>query len=299
MNKASNREHAASLAYRPGGRADRYDPCSRLVAAGMPQQRAWPLRTLWRLILLAAATASPLQALAWGDEGHRLIVELAQTRLTDAARAEVNRLLALEPGATLGSVSTWADEVRSPATSAWHYVNFARDAACYFTANNSCVQGQCVVGAIEHQLSVLASKQPDDDRLTALKYVTHLVADVHQPLHAGFADDRGGNDYQVHAFGRGTNLHAVWDSGLIHHWPGGAGALRAAVQGELGRNAVQGTAARWAEASCTVVATPGFYPDSHQLNGEYQARWAATVVIQLAAAARRLAVVLNQALPER
>ena len=265
----------------------------------MPQQHAWPWRTLWQLVLLVAATACPLQSLAWGNEGHRLIAELAHARLTDAARAEVNRLLALEPGATLGSISTWADEVRSPATAAWHYVNFARDAACGFTANPSCLQGQCVVGAIEHQLGVLASKQPDDERLMALKYVTHLVADVHQPLHAGFADDRGGNDYQVHAFGRGTNLHAVWDSGLIHHWPGGAGALRAAVRGELGRNAVQGTAARWAELSCTVVATPGFYPDSHQLDGEYQARWAATLVIHLAAAARRLAVVLNQAFPER
>ncbi len=53
------------------------------------------------------------------------------------------------------------------------------------------------------------------EQLEALKYVVHLVADVHQPLHAGFADDRGGNTYQLQAFGRGTNLHAVWDSQML------------------------------------------------------------------------------------
>ena len=129
------------------------------------------------------------------------------------------------------------------------------------------------MGAIEHQLGVLASKQPDDERLTALKYVTHSVADVHEPLHAGLADDRGGNDYQVHAFARGTNMHAVWDSGLIQHWPKGAHALRAAVQQELGCNAVvQGTPARWAEESRTVVATPGFYPPRAWFKGGLHAK---------------------------
>lgn len=174
-------------------------------------------RGTWRIVLLAVAAASPLQAVGWGAEGHRLIAELAQTRLTAVAQAEVDRLLALEPGATLISVATWADEVRSPATAAWHYVNLPRDAACRFTADQSCINGQCVVGAIERQINLLASKQSDEVRLQALKYVTHLVADVHQPLHAGFADDRGGNDYQVQDFGRGSNLHAVWDSGLIRH----------------------------------------------------------------------------------
>ena len=115
----------------------------------------------WRLILLAAAAASPLHALAWGAEGHRLIAELAQSRLTDATLAEVNRLLALEPGSTLMSVSTWADEVRSPSTAAWHYVNLPRDAACRFAANLTCIKGKCVVGAIDRQIGVLASNHSD------------------------------------------------------------------------------------------------------------------------------------------
>jgi len=63
-----------------------------------------------------------------------------------------------------------------------------------------------------------------------LKYVVHLVADVHQPLHAGFADDRGGNRFQVQSLGRGTNLHAVWDVDLVDSWPGGTTALLAALK---------------------------------------------------------------------
>jgi len=263
----------------------------RKLAAALP--------TVWHSILLAVTAAFPFAAQAWGVEAHRLIAELAETRLTDSTRAQVNRLLALEPGATLVSISTWADEFRSPITSSWHYVNMPREGGCHYDASQSCVQGNCVVGAIEHQADVLASTQPDEERLMAMKYLTHLVADVHQPLHAGFADDRGGNNYQLQAFGQGTNLHAVWDSGLIHNWPGGADALRSAVKAEMDRNRGQGTAALWAEESCAIVVTPGFYPDGRELGAEYQTRWDSTLVRQLATAARRLASVLNQALPKK
>ena len=123
---------------------------------------------------------------------------------------------------------------------------------------------------------------------------------MHQPLHAGFADDRGGNSYQVQAFERGTNLHALWDSGLIRNWPGGAHALRTAVMTEMATTSAQQTTASWAEASCVAVAAPGFYPDGHRLDaGDYQDRWDPVLARQLALAAQRLAAVLNQALPGR
>lgn len=74
--------------------------------------------------------------------------------------------------------------------------------------------------------------------------------------------------------------------------------MRAAVKAELNHNGVQATASAWAEESCAAVAVPGFYPESRQLGAEYQARWATTLVTQLAAATRRLAFILNQALLE-
>ena len=235
---------------------------------------------------------------AWGGDGHRLIAEYAATRLSPAARTQVERLLAQESGATLASVSTWADEVRSPTTAAWHYLNFPRDADCRYDADRMCIQGNCVVGAIERQLAVLASDAPEERRLLALKYVVHFVGDVHQPLHAGFADDRGGNSHQVQAYGRGTNLHALWDAALLQHWPGGIGALKEAME-KAPVIAGASDPQAWAEASCRVVATVGFYPERRTLDENYPARWNSQLAQQLAAAGQRLAEMLNTALASK
>lgn len=255
------------------------------------------------LLLALAGALSAQQAKAWGAEGHRIVADAAYEQLSHDARTEADRLLALEPGATLPSISTWADEVRSPTTAAWHYANFPRDADCRYDPDKMCVAGNCVVGAIERQAEVLRSERTDEVRLKALKWLVHLVADVHQPLHAGFADDKGGNQFQVHAFGRGTNLHAVWDSGLIANWPAGPDALkdevRSLVRTDNARTPGAATgemAARWAEASCRVAASPEFYPSVRRLGGDYVARWSGVLEQQLATAAGHLAEVLSQAL---
>ena len=250
-----------------------------------------PARALMAAALLAASQA----VMAFGGVGHRLIAELAEAQLTPAARAEATRLLALEPGATLVSVSTWADENRTLGTAAWHYLNFPRGEPCQYQPARLCIEGNCVVGALETQLALLASAATDAERLTALKYVLHLVADVHQPLHAGFFDDRGGNSYQLQAYDRGTNLHALWDTGMVINWPGGEGVFRQAVKAAPAPDA-QGMPALWAEESCRIVAQEGFYPEKRTLEPAYPQRWGATLVQRVQAASQRLAGVLNAAL---
>lgn len=244
--------------------------------------------------LLAAVAAGP-SAWAFGGVGHRLIAELAESQLTPAARAEATRLLALEPGATLASVSTWADENRSLGTAAWHYVNFPRGEPCQYQAARLCIEGNCVVGALEKQVALLASAASDAERLVALKYVVHLVADVHQPLHAGYFDDRGGNSYQLQAFDRGTNLHSLWDTGMAINWPGGEAAFKQAVQAAPAPKE-QGAPALWAEESCRIVGQEGFYPEKRTLEPAYPQRWGATVAQRVQAASQRLATVLNTVL---
>lgn len=250
------------------------------------------------ILVTVLALMSPRSVGAWGGDGHRIVAELAERQLSAPARVEVDRLLALEPGATLATVSTWADENRSHSTSAWHYVNLPRGGtdSCTYDAERSCIDGHCVVDAIERQAAVLSSNAPDAARLKALKYVVHFVADVHQPLHGGFADDRGGNQFQVLAFGKGTNLHALWDSGLIGQWPGGS-ALLLNEAGTV-KDAADGGKApgRWAEESCRIVATEGFYPGSHKIDAGYTVLWAPVLKERLAAAGVRLAKVLNEAL---
>ena len=242
-------------------------------------------------LLLAAGSSS---VLAWGADGHRLIAELAEQQLTPSATVAVARLLSAEPGATMVSVSTWADEVRSRKTAAWHYVNLP-PGGCGYDRIRDCKGGDCVVEAINAQVSVLESKAADSERLMALKWVIHLIGDVHQPLHAGLKADKGGNLYQVQAFGRGTSLHALWDGVLIRNRFGGPEGIRAAASSPGSAPPQKAQPDAWATESCKVVHTPGFYPSGRFIEQTYVERWDPVLIGQLKTAARRLAAVLNDA----
>lgn len=171
------------------------------------------LRGALSAVLATSLVITHLPVFAWGTQAHQVIAGLAMAQLTPQARHQVESLLAFESGATLMSVSTWADETRNPATAPWHYVNFPRD-SCTYEMSRDCPDGKCVIGAIDAQTAILKSNATDEKRLNALKYLVHLVGDVHQPLHAGYLDDKGGNTYQLQVLRRVTNLHALWDSGL-------------------------------------------------------------------------------------
>ena len=245
------------------------------------------------LAVAMSLVLGPSIAHAWGGQGHQVIAGLALAQLTPKARAEVDRLLAQEPGETLVSISTWADEHKNPATARWHYVNFPRN-SCSYDAARDCPDGQCLISAIERQTAVLVSNAPDEKRLNALKYLVHLVGDVYQPLHAGYLDDKGGNKYQLQAFMRGSNLHALWDSGIIKSMVEEPDAMTARL---LKRKAAF-TVQKWsavgaAEQSCQIVGVPEFYP-SRRVGQDYIDRFKPVLEQQLASAGAALASVLNQ-----
>lgn len=249
------------------------------------------LRLAATLVLLSGASA----AFAWGGEGHRLVARIADAQLTAPARAAVQRLLALEPGQTLEGISTWADEHRNPVTAPWHYMNFPRG-ECQYQQERDCPDGRCVVSAIERQTELLRTSRDAQEQLTALKYLVHLVGDVHQPLHAGWGDDRGGNSYQLQAFMRGSNLHAFWDTGMIRYFKGNeAGWDESLLQGTKGSNQ-SWSAKQAAEESCRIVAEEGFYP-SRTVGVEYAKQYEATLRLRLVQAGGRLAQLLNGVWP--
>ncbi len=246
-----------------------------------------------RAIVLVVLIGITNAAFAWGSQGHQVVAMLAEAQLSPQARKEVNKLLALEPGETLASISTWADEHRNPATAAWHYVNFPRD-TCVYEAKRDCPDGKCVVAAIEKQLEILQTETSDEKRLLALKYLVHFVGDVHQPLHAGYADDRGGNTYQLQAFMRGSNLHAFWDTGMLKALDQDNESI---VRGLLIRPIPLNTApfnpSGAAEESCKIVGKPGFYPE-RTVTPAYIETYTPVMLYQLALAGSRLAKVLNR-----
>ena len=187
-----------------------------------------------RLIaLLLLATLLPTQLTAWGPKGHAIVADLAQSRLTPAARANLQLLLGND---SLASISTWADQVRKDRdeSSGWHYVDIPKDAPG-FSQPRDCFRPQdkhkdaltdhhnCVVDRIEMFQKVLADGSASrESRLEALKWIVHFVADLHQPLHA-VEEARGGNDIKLPAFGSpkcgdyDCNLHWAWDSLLLEH----------------------------------------------------------------------------------
>lgn len=259
-----------------------------------------PLRLLLCLLLIAP----PVHG--WSKIGHRAVGELAEARLTPTARQAVRELLAAEPIPSLAAVSTWPDEVRGTEdyrhTAPWHYVNFPRRGGCRYAPARDCPDGDCVVGAINAQLRILADHTgPRVARAQALKFLVHFVADVHQPLHAGYGHDRGGNSYQLQFQEQGTNLHGVWDYWILHtrepDWLDYAKTLARQPQPGADELAVA-SPAEWAMESCRIVRSRGLYPGRGRLDPGYLDRWRPTAEARLRQAAARLAQMLNQALGE-
>ncbi len=238
---------------------------------------------------------SSVKAHAWGADGHRIIAAIAQSNLNPAAANEVARLLQQEPGATLVSISTWADEHRNPTTAAWHYVNFPKS-DCQYVKERDCPNGKCVIEAIRKQSRVLQTETNDEKRLTALKYLVHLVGDVHQPLHAGWGEDQGGNTYQLQALMRGSNLHSWWDTGMIKYLEEQEGPLlekvRLRKQVSLSKDWTPEAAAL---ESCHIVERDGFYP-GRLVDVRYVDKFKDTLTNRLQAAGLRLAELLNRIL---
>jgi hypothetical protein len=245
---------------------------------------------LWFAVALYCGKAQ-----AWGPLGHQTVAMAARVQLTPEALARLQELMDLEPGTTLADIAIWADEHRSPETAPWHYVNFPVG-DCNYRPARDCPDGQCIVAALDAQLQILSSRAPPPARLQALKWVVHLVADLHQPLHAGMAEDRGGNRYQLQFLLRWSNLHALWDSGLIRHMGEDAPTLAAGLARQFWPSTPGGLSARAAaEESCRIARQPGFYPPG-AAGQQYISTYTPIVEQRLWLASVRLAALLNRAL---
>ena len=173
----------------------------------------------YRSALIAAVIAVwlPSPAAAWGQVGHRVIGEIADDRISGKTRAEIELILGEED---LAEASTSSDEERSNPNHFWqreagayHYVTVPEGQT--YPAVGPPKEGDALSALDRFAATVRNPTASHEDKALALRFIVHIVGDVHQPLHAGKGDDRGGNDVQVHWFGEATNLHSVWDSKMI------------------------------------------------------------------------------------
>jgi len=172
------------------------------------------MRVLIAVFLLMLA---PAKAFAWGATGHRVTGALAQPLLSPKAKAEIEKILGTE---TLAEASTWADEMRSSPEPFWqstaspyHYVTVPPGKT--YADVGAPPEGDSVVALTKFAATLKDKAASREDKALALRFAVHIIGDLHQPLHVGNGSDKGGNEVQVTFFGQPTNLHAVWDSGLI------------------------------------------------------------------------------------
>lgn len=185
------------------------------------------------IAIILIAVLIPVQLFAWGAKGHRVVADIAASRLTPQTKKNLKLLLGHE---TLAGTSTWPDEVRKQRDESynWHFVSIPKDAAGFDEARD-CFKPQgkhkdaavdhhnCVVDRIEIFQKVLGDESASrEQRLEALKWLVHFVGDLQQPLHA-LAEAHGGNDIKLPVFGNPQcgdypcNLHWTWDNMLLEH----------------------------------------------------------------------------------
>jgi S1/P1 Nuclease len=176
---------------------------------------AWLGRSAMRHILLALVALFQISnaAWAWGDEGHKIICEIAFRLAKPSTRAELRKLIGNDDRFDSFSDScTWPDHPRQRASE--HFLNLPRDSDGLHS--ETCPGASaCVLTAIKKDFDVLLSSSASQaQKLASLKFLGHWVGDIHQPLHASFGDDRGGNSILVTGV-CGSNLHSAWDTCLV------------------------------------------------------------------------------------
>jgi hypothetical protein len=287
----------------------------------MPTRRALSFIPAFCVLLLLGVSS---QALAWGAMGHRVIGALAEERLTPAAYSAIKQLL---QDKDLATVSTWADEMRSSRdkpefwstyAANWHYVNIAPGADYASSVKN---QRGDAYAALETFVAILLDApvpegpvheglvfyfgdldtRDADVKRFALSFLVHILGDLQQPFHSGYADDRGGNEARVTWFGAPSNLHAVWDTQLLERSGLAYPELARRLSGRIARTPASDvrfweSAAPlvWiSEARETLDRIYARHATQTELDSRYTASFVPTAELQLIKGGLRTAFVLN------
>lgn len=249
-------------------------------------------RLLIALAVVVAALPSP--AMAWGKTGHRVVAAIADHHLSGLARAHIREILGVE---NLPEAANWPDEMRSDphpfwqkTSSPWHYVTVGG-----MTYDRAPPEGDALGALHFFRKMVLDPNTSLEHRQLALRFIVHIIGDLHQPLHNGRPGDRGGNNVKVKWFGRDSNLHAVWDTGMIEE----TGYSYTELTERLVRHTRSEDVIAWWNPKATdwiaesVQIRERIYPENPELGYEYIYRHQPTVDLRLKQGGVRLAAYLN------
>ena len=241
-------------------------------------------------------TLCPATIFAWGPTGHRVVGRIAEHHVSPETAQAITCLIGPE---TLAQVATWPDDIRSdPAwkrADPWHYVSI-EDGQTYETSTKAA--GGDVIEAIGRFTATLRDPAASRDaKAEALRFLVHLVGDIHQPLHVGRAADAGGNLVKLTWFGAPSNLHSVWDSEMIDHQKLSFSELAEFLDHptrQQVRDWQQGGALDWAAESQALRPQVYAIPDDSKLSWDYEWKTLPIVKQRLLQAGVRLAGLLDE-----
>lgn len=251
------------------------------------------------LAALLCCTIPAGPALAWGQTGHRVTGAVAERYLSGVARANVQLLLGAE---SLAEAASWPDDMRSdPAvfwqrtSTPWHYVTVPQGRT--YAEAGAPPEGDAVTALAGFAQTLRNPDASLEDKRLALRFTIHIIGDLHQPLHNGRQGDRGGNNVRVTWFGEQTNLHSVWDSGMIDarqlsHSELAEWLARAITPEEVIAWSRDVEPQAWIAES--VMLREQVYPENNQLSYAYAYRHGGALDERLSRGGVRIAAWLNE-----
>ena len=232
----------------------------------------------------------------WGKTGHRVTGAVATKHLTKKAKKAITKLL---NGQSLAFVSIYADEIKSDSSymsyGPWHYVNYSFEKK--YGEETPSEKGDLIKGITKCMDVLKDENAADKDKTFYLKMLVHFVGDLHQPLHVGRGEDKGGNDIQVRWFNEGSNLHRVWDSDMLNYYNMSYTELsentKTLSKAEFAK-IKQGSILDWVEESQDLAEEVyGSATIGEKLSYKYAYKYLPVVREQLQKAGIRLAEILN------
>jgi hypothetical protein len=173
-------------------------------------------------VLFITLFASSSPAFAWGKIGHRVSAEIAEHNINGKTRARIFEILGNE---SIVEASTWPDEQRANPDAYWqetarafHIVDVPENVEPRALSHPP--EGDALTALTDFVATLRDPNAPLADRQRALRFVVHIVEDLHQPLHVRKGADNYGLNFMVRyglgpAGAEATQLHRVWDALII------------------------------------------------------------------------------------
>ncbi len=178
------------------------------------------MKIIQKAIVLGFLLYTPFTSSAWGVIGHRIVGQIADSYLNKKTKVEIEKILGFE---SVAIASNWPDFIKSDPKykylSPWHYVNLrgglTEDSVKHFLAADTATDAFTKTNFIINELKK-NKLMPQETKQLYIRLLIHIIGDLHQPLHVGREEDRGGNAIKVKWFSEESNLHQVWDEKLVN-----------------------------------------------------------------------------------